>query len=171
MNESSMHRADFISAMFLIAFGVATVVVSLRMPTFAELGASPYSAPGIMPLFVGTVIAVLGGVLLVRSILHGGYRLGLTREKIGGIIRNPSIVRILVTVTLSVVYGLVLLGRISFILATGLYVFAFVMAFEFRFREPIGGQWKTLISGLVLAVLVTLSVSATFRYAFLVTLP
>ena len=44
MKESSMHRADFISAVFLIAFGVATVALSLKMPTFAEMKASEEKA-------------------------------------------------------------------------------------------------------------------------------
>ena len=110
-------------------------------------------------------------VLLVRSIYRGGHRLGIGSGSVWAFLKSESPRRILLTVVLSVVYGLVLLGRIPFILATGSYVLCFVLAFEYRLREPVKTQWKTLLFALAMAVAVTGVVAAVFRYLFLVTLP
>jgi hypothetical protein len=44
-----MVRADFVTSIVLMVLGLATVVASLRMPDYADVGAEPWSAPGTVP--------------------------------------------------------------------------------------------------------------------------
>ncbi len=171
MKESNMPKADFATSLGLTAFGTFVLVVSIRMPRFQEQGANPYSVPGIVPGLVGAILAALGVVLLVRSILRGGHRTGITGRTVVEFFREESSRRIFLTIVASVIYGLVLIGTVPFYLATGIYVFAFVMIFEYEFRKPLKEQWRRVAVALLMAVLVAGIVTAVFQYLFLVNLP
>ena len=69
MKESNMPKADFLVSIFFIILGVIVLILSFRMPRFEDLGANPYSVPGIVPGFLGAIIAILGGALFARSVL------------------------------------------------------------------------------------------------------
>ncbi len=171
MKESNMARADFVTSIFLVAFGLAVLGMSLRMPSFAARGTSPYSSPGLVPGVLGAIIALCGLVLLTRSIRRKGYFLGITRGSVKSFFTSVETVRLLTTIVASVAYALVLLGRIPYPLATGLYVLVFVLVFEYKLKEPLARQWKTVILAVVLAVLAAVLVTAVFQYLFLVELP
>ncbi len=170
MKESNMPKADFVTSIFLIIFGIAVVYLSVNMPKFEELHANPYSVPGVVPGFLGVIIAFLGVVLLVRSIFQKGYRLEITGKTIKGFFSEPMTRRILLTIFISVAYW-VLLGRVWFPLVTGLYVFIFVIIFEFEKGKSIVEQRKKLTVALLMAVITSASVTYTFQYLFLVNLP
>ncbi|HOK19145.1 MAG TPA: hypothetical protein PK188_01520, partial [Thermosynergistes sp.] len=80
MRETNLPKADFVTSIVVMTLGGGALVLSWMMPTFREVGAHRYSAPGVVPGFLGVVLLLLGGVLLVRSIRSGGYRLGVTFE-------------------------------------------------------------------------------------------
>jgi len=46
-----------------------------------------------------------------------------------------------------------------------------MIIFEYRFKESFISQWKRALIALILAVLVSGSVTAVFQYLFLVNLP
>ena len=48
----------------------------------------------------------------------------------------------LITIALGVIYGLFLLRWLHFIAATAIFVFAFVMLFEYELKKPFAAQWK-----------------------------
>lgn len=171
MKESNLPRADFVTSIFLTLFGLFILIVSLKMPRFEEHNVNPYSVPGILPAFLGAIITLLGIVLLIRSIRQRGYLLGIGKKEVVVFFSDESSRRIFLTLIISLIYGLVFLGRIPFYLATGIFVFAFVMIFEYRFEESFAGQRKKVLIALVMAVLVSAIVTAVFRYLFLVNLP
>jgi hypothetical protein len=76
VNGVRMPRADFITALVLLAFGAAMLWGSLAMPRFENRNIMPYSVPGIVPGILACVNLILAAVLLVRSMIRGGYRLG-----------------------------------------------------------------------------------------------
>lgn len=171
MKAENLPRADFLTSIVLVAFGTAVFINSMQMPTFAERGVNPYSAPGIVPGVLGAVISILGAVLFVRSLIRGGFRLGINGATVGAYFRSPDSLRLLLTIVLSTVYALVLLGRVAYELATALYVLAFDLVFDLDFEVPVLRQWKKIIWGVVLGVLTSAAVTAVFRYLFLVSLP
>lgn len=166
-----MARADFITSIMLLAFGIGVLVVSLEMPTFAARGVNPYSAPGIVPGFLGGTIAVLGAVLFVRSLLRRGHRLGIDARTVKGFFTSQQTLRLAITVVVSILYALVLLGRMPYPAATAVYVFLFIVLFEYRWKQPLRGQWKIILSALLVAVVTAGLVTLVFEYLFLVSLP
>jgi hypothetical protein len=70
MNELSGRRlreADLATGLVLAFLGAAGLAMSYAMPSFAERGADPLTAPGIFPGVVSLVLLGLGSGLLVRS--------------------------------------------------------------------------------------------------------
>jgi hypothetical protein len=171
MQEKNMPRADLVTSVILIAFGVGVLVNSLQMPTFAEQGVNPYSAPGIVPGFLGAIVTVLGVVLFVRSILRKGHRLGVSRAATRAFLTAEMTKRFAVTIIVSVIYGLGLLGRLPYEIATTLYVFAFIFIFEYKWKLGFRAQWKRVLLAAVVALLAGFVVGSVFRYLFLVNLP
>jgi len=171
MKEENMPKADFLTSLLLFVFGIAVLIVSIKMPRFEEQGANPHSVPGIVPGFLGVAIAVLSLILLIRSFTQRGYRVGLTKEVIKDFFKSDSTKRFFLALTLCVVYGFFLLGRIPYHIATALFVLVFIVAFEFQFKESLLSQRKTIIGSVVEAVLVSAGVTFLFRYLFLVKLP
>ncbi len=170
MKESNMPKADFVTSIFLIVFGIVVVYLSARMPKFEELHANPYSAPGVVPALLGVIIAFLGLILFVRSIIQKGYKLGLNIVTVKQFFVEPMTKRILLTIFISVAYW-ALLGRMLFSLVTALYVFIFVIIFEYEKGKSIIQQRKMLFVALIMAILTSASVTYVFQYLFLVNLP
>ncbi|WP_455383612.1 tripartite tricarboxylate transporter TctB family protein [Salinispira pacifica] len=171
MKESNMARADFLTSIFFVAFGIAVLIMSAQMPTYEARGINPYSAPGIVPGFLGAIIALFGLILFVRSILRKGHHLGINGRTIRNFFTAEQTARLFLTLVISVLYALVLVGRVPYAIATGVYCFVFVLLFEYKLRTPILQQWKTLLFALILAVATAASVTAVFQYLFLVNLP
>lgn len=171
MKEQNMSRADFVMSLFLLAFGTAVTILSSVMPRFEDRNVNPYSVPGLVPGILGVILALLGASMCLRSVRRGGGRLGLTGAAVANFFAAQETRRILLTIGLGVVYGLGLLGRAHFMIATALFVFAFVWLFEFRRGVGIGAQRKTLFFGLILACATSASVYVVFTRLFLVNLP
>ena len=64
-----------------------------------------------------------------------------------------------------------LLRWLHFIASTLIFVFAFVMIFEYDRRKRLASQWKVPVFAAVLSVATTAAVYASFQYLFLVNLP
>ncbi|MFB3816426.1 MAG: tripartite tricarboxylate transporter TctB family protein [Candidatus Methylomirabilales bacterium] len=166
-----MVRADFLTGLFLVVMSVYVILESWRMPRFQELGAHPLSAPGIVPAFLAAILIVFGAILIGRSIRAGGHRLELSHEKARAILGRPGNRRLLLTAALCVGYAGVLIGRVPYPLATGLFIFAFVVLFEWEPGLPAGRSVRIFGAAAVLAVAMAWMVSWVFERLFLVTLP
>lgn len=163
-----MIKADFVTGLAFVALGLAALAGALAMPRFEAVGANPYTVPGIVPGLLGGVIAVLGAVLALRAARAGGWRLGLDAAALRGLAANPGARRFGLAFALTLGYAGGLVGRAPYWLATGLFVFAFIAAFEW----PLGGdRRRILVTATVQAALVSAAVTLVFRYVFLVTLP
>ena len=171
MKESNMPKVDFLMSIVLVFFGIFVIILSSGMPDFADQNANPYSAPGVVPTFLGAIFIVLGIVMLIRSIIRKGYRLELTRAHVSGWFREKTTKRFLLTLSLSIIYAMILLGRVHYTIATGLYMLAFVLMFEIQKGVKLLNQKKTILMALLLAVITSGSVFWVFRYLFLVNLP
>lgn len=167
----SMIRADFITGIVLILVSLYVIVESWRMPRMEHLGAHPLSVPGVVPAFLAVVLIISGAVLVIRSVLAGGHRLGLSAAKARAVLTKPGNRRLLVTLVLTLGYAGVLIGRIPYELATGLFVFAFIVIFEWERGLPAARVARLVAVAAILAAVASALVSYTFERLFLVTLP
>lgn len=171
MKDSNMPKADFLMSIVLMAFGITVMVISIGMPRFEDMDINPYSVPGVVPGFLGAIIAVLGFVLLVRSIIQKGYRLDITNQTLKSWIRDDGTRRLLLTLGLCIFYALVLIGFLPYAVGTILFIFAFIAIFEYRRGVPPAKQMRMFLFAALTAVLSGLIIWVVFRYGFLVSLP
>jgi putative tricarboxylic transport membrane protein len=157
-------RADLITAAVLLAFGLGVVALSLRMPTFVEQSGTGLTAPGIVPGFHGTVIALLSILLGLRAARRGGLRAG---GAAGG--ASKDLGRLFTATGLGVLYAGVLVGRLPFWLATALFVFAFTAIFEWP-RGP-QGRIRRLLEAAAIGLGTGWAVVLVFEQLFFVRLP
>jgi len=170
MEPQRMDKADFITSLFLSFLGLAVLVLSLRMPTFKNLGANPYSAPGIVPTILGIILLLMGIILLVRSISRQGYQLKISFGGMIELVKRRSIKRLIIALILSISY-VRLLGKMNYFLLNSLYILLFILAYEFDFNERLMKQKKTIIIAFSEAILIAGSIALVFQYLFLVRLP
>jgi hypothetical protein len=166
-----MVRADFVTGIVLILVNLYVIFESRRMPRMEDVGAHPLSAPGVVPAFLAVVLIIFGGVLVIRSVLAGGHRLGLSAAKGREVLAKPGNQRLLITLVLTIGYAGVLIGRVPYELATGLFIFAFIAIFEWERGLSTARCAKLFAVAAVLAGVITGLVSWSFERLFLVTLP
>jgi len=158
---SKTPKADLWFSLFLIALGAAAAVESWRMPRLEHLGINPMSVPGLTPGILGAILALLGLSLFLRSVLR--------RQESDQ--PDPAAregwLRLAVTLGLCLLYAAVLLGWLPFWLATGLFVFAFVLAFSWLER----GRLRALLAAAMMSVVTPGAVTLLFARVFLVRLP
>ena len=171
MKQENMPKADFVVSILLMCFGVWVVIHSFQMPRFKELGADPLSVPGIVPGILGTVIFILSLVVFIRSLARKGYRLGLNRHRLNNFLRDTSLQRMLLTIFICIVYGIIMVGRLNYYPATFIFVLIFLILFQFRRSEDTTARGKLLSLAVLQALLTAGIVGAVFRYLFLVDLP
>lgn len=162
MQNNRERAADRLSGVGWIVFGVVIVGHALTMETRDYLGATFLTGPGLVPAMIGAAIAALGLVLLLRS--SGGE--AATDFEEGGLGGR----RVAAALALMLIYGLGLIGRIDFELATFLFVTAFVVVFNLPAGS--GKRLAVLVAKAAATGLATaLVVSFVFETIFLVRLP
>ena len=170
MTEKSMTKADFITSIVLLAFGIAVVVMSIQMPTVADANQSKYSAPGIVPGFIGVMLTLLSLSMLIRSIRRKGMQEIVPKGAAKDLLAQESTSRILKTTALCAAYAL-LLGKIWFPLPTFLFIFSFIILFEYDFKAALRPQIKKIFVAFIIAIVSTTLVTLIFQGLFLVNLP
>ncbi|MHB9152884.1 MAG: tripartite tricarboxylate transporter TctB family protein [Spirochaetales bacterium] len=170
MTEKSMTKADFVTSIVLLAFGITVVVMSVQMPTMADANQSKFSAPGIVPGFIGVMVTLLSFAMLIRSIKRKGMQEIVQKGAAKDLLAQETTSRILKTLVICVVYVL-LLGKLWFPLPTALFIFAFIVMFEYDFKSAFRPQIKKIIVAFIIAVVATTLVTVVFQYLFLVNLP
>ncbi len=171
MKESNMPKADFLMSILLIVFGITVMVTSINMPRFEEMDANPYSVPGVVPGFLGAIIGFMGLVLLIRSLIRKGYKLGITGQTVKNWAKEDSTRRLLLTLGLSLLYALVFIGFLPYAVGTVLFIFAFILVFEYKKGTPLREQKQMIWKAVLTSVISGVSIWVVFRYLFLVNLP
>lgn len=166
-----MVKRDFITSIVLIVFSVSVVVSSYTMPRLEHRDIDPFSAPGIVPGMIGLILLILALTLFTRSIRAGGYRL-FSADDSGDAAAHPGAAgRVLLTLFISLVYAVGLLGRIDYTFGTLIYIFSFIVLFEYRRGVPLLEQKKMFATALLQAVIAAVLITLVFRKLFLVDLP
>ncbi len=165
-----MVKKDFITSIVLIAFSLSVVVMSYTMPRLEHRNIDPFSAPGVVPGMIGMILLGLSLILFVRSIRRGGYLLFVAGDAARAAQKGGK-TRVLLTLALSLIYAVGLLGRIDYGLATFVYISVFIVMFEYRSGVSLNAQKKMIALALLEAAIAALSISLVFQKLFLVDLP
>jgi len=175
-----MRKSDIIFGIITIAIAGAFGVMSLMMP-WHESEWGVFAAPGLVPLILSVLLLLTGLILILRALYAKGfYRslaeltakdtkimeadedgTGANKGQGEAMKSEPGWKRISLTIGLAAVYVFLLLGRLPYLLSTGLFVSVFI----FVFRG--GGVIKSLLIGAATSVGVWL----VFEKVFLVVLP
>lgn len=161
---------DRLSGIVFAILGVLVMLGSWTMPRFEAQGVPVYQAPGLTPGFLGLGLALAGLVLAVRTGRPDARETHYWDQVIGTPANRK---RALAALVLTLLYGAVLFGNIPYILATFLFVFAFVVTFEIVLK-PAGSTRRAIPSALValvLALVTSFGSAYVFRSLFLVQLP
>lgn len=156
-------RSDLLGGAGWAGFGLLIVTEALRMDRFTAMGATLYTMPGFVPGIIGSVIVLLGAVLMLR-----GWRRSKAVGKSPDAGTEPVVNRrVGITLVLSLVYAGALLGRAPFWLVTALFVAAFTWLFAPEDQPAARRLVAAVIAGIVTSAVVTV----VFQYVFLVRLP
>jgi len=153
-------------------FGLAALAESYGMPRLEERNINPWTAPGVVPGLLGIVIAILGMVLTLRSVGAGAFHPAaviLTAEEIAEM--QASRWRLGMCCLLCFIYAVVLVGHTPFWFATLLYVFTFIVVFEWEKGEARPARRRKLAFATGIAVLSASVIPYVFETLFLVRLP
>lgn len=168
-SEASVARAraiDLWAGLGWLVFGGAVAAHATTMPIPRHLGATTITGPGLLPFMLGAALALLGVILVLRSV-RGGAVLGPDDDADPDTVSNG---RALVALVLMVSYAAAFALRQPFVPATVLFLWAFVTVFNWG--EATGKARLWLVAGaLVLALAVGFSVEFVFETFFFVRLP
>lgn len=151
-------RQDLAGGAGWVLCGVVIVVASWRMERFETMGATVYTAPGLVPGLFGLVLMLLGALLAWR-----GRRQSAAAEGGAEPLLNRRIAWMLL-LTLGYAAGLV--GRLPFALATALFVAAFCWLYA-EGSAPLRRALGAVAAGVLTSAVVVL----VFEQLFLVRLP
>ena len=166
-NEKPSPFADLISGAIWLALAIGIMAMSWAMDRLTHLQASVYTAPGIVPGLLGLALAIMGVLLILRSVRAGA----IAQAQFPAF--NPrDHWRLLTALALCLTFALGLLGSgLPFWLAAAIFVAVFIFIFQFSERKASG----TLVKGAAFASLFGLIcggvVHYTFQDLFLVRLP
>ncbi|MDA3956085.1 tripartite tricarboxylate transporter TctB family protein [Oceanispirochaeta sp.] len=143
MEEQKLRQYDFLTAAFLILFGIWELFETFKMPMTDSYGGVEtvwYVSPALFPLFIGAALILLGFILLRNSIKTGGAADFIHAMKSIGKSRisNKS-VRVLTVLLALVSFVYILIPYIDFFMSITLFLFFLCTAFypdhdEFRKR-------------------------------------
>ena len=167
MTEKNMAKADFYTAIVLMAFGIAVTIMARQMP---EIPRDPYSAPGVLPTILGIIITSLSLIMFIRSIIKTKGQVGVSGSSLKSAVTAAAFYRILATIVFCLCYAF-LLGKVWFPALTFFFIFGFIVFFEYDRKTPFKTQIKKLIFAALVALVASAMVTAVFRYLFLVRLP
>lgn len=162
-------RADLLSALAWVAFGLAVAIGAWRMDRLENLHINKYEAPGLVPFLLGVAIVVLGLGLALRALRQGALQpVGAPAAGRGG-----ERLYLALVVGAMLLYSLVLVGHgLPFWLATGLFVAAFIFFFDRERQAALGrGTGRQLLLALAYGAACSAIVSFAFERIFYVRLP
>jgi putative tricarboxylic transport membrane protein len=164
-------RTDLITAVLFLTFGIAVVMLSLKMPTFVDQGGTGLTAPGIVPGFHGVVIAILSIAFAIRSIYRGALKPGGGPPVGFEDLPKISLARLAIAAGLGMIFAVGLVTRMPFWLAVFLFVSAFIIIFEWQSGMAPALRARRIVTALLVAAGMAAFVVAVFQEVFLVRLP
>jgi len=162
------NAADLVSGVVFVLLGLAVLYGAWTMPRLENRGVHPLTAPGLVPGLLAVAL-VACGAMLAAGARRGNLRAGLAGLAALGL--GPQAGRVATALALVLVYTLILVGWLPFWLATALFVFAFIVAFEVLLAPPPPSLARTLAWAAGIALGAGVGAVLVFERGFLVRLP
>jgi hypothetical protein len=166
-DRARRNAADLVSGAVFVVLGLALLYASWTMPRLENRGVHPLTVPGLVPGLLAVALVVCGAMLAASAWRTG--RGGLAG--LAALAASPQAGRVATALALVLVYTLILVGWLPFWLATALFVFAFIVAFELLLAPPPPRPARTLAWAAAIAVATGAVVVLVFERGFLVRLP
>lgn len=161
-------RADLITAVVLVGLGLVVTYLSWTMPRLEVRRIHPATIPGLVPIILGVMLTLCGGLLWLRSWrleAQGGWR-GLAV-----LFTTQQVRRVLAVLALALVYTLVLVGWLPFWAASMIFIFGFIVLFEVYLTDTPIPLWRSVLWALAIAIAGGGGIYLAFARIFLVRLP
>jgi putative tricarboxylic transport membrane protein len=161
-------RADLITALVLVALGLALFYWSWTMPRLEARRVHPATIPGLVPILLSVALTLCGLLLGWRSWrikAPGGW------QGLAALFTTRQAMRVAVILALAAMHTLVLVGWLPFWAAAMLFIFAFIMIFETWLADEPAGLLTTLAWAIGIAVAGGGGIYYVFERIFLVRLP
>ncbi|WP_196260040.1 tripartite tricarboxylate transporter TctB family protein [Pelagibacterium limicola] len=162
-------KADLLAGMFFLVLGLVIAYLSWDMPRLETRRIHPATIPGLVPGLLGGALALCGFLLALSSARAAPLASGW--KTFGHRFVGAEAKRVLALAGMVLVYSLGLIGWLPFWLATGLFVFVAIVAFEVWLNDAPAPLARSLIWAAVQAVIVAGAVTFVFERGFLVRLP
>ncbi len=158
-----LRKADFITGIMLAALGLAAFALSLKLGWDLSVVQRDgwYTAPGLVPAAAAIVLFLLGSALSFHAFQEGGAWKHEDFSRLKAAIADPASGRSALAALLLMVYVFGLLGRVHFILAS----FLFLVAFMFLFKAT--AWWKILS----ISAIVSTAIGIVFEHLARIPLP
>ena len=141
-NEKPSPFADLISGGIWLALAIGIMAMSWAMDRLTHLQASVYTAPGVVPGLLGLALAIMGVLLILRSV-----RAGAIAQAQFPAFSPRDHWRLLTALALCLTFALGLLGSgLPFWLAAAIFVAVFVFVFQFSERKASGTLVRAQLS-------------------------
>ena len=162
-------RADLWGGAFWIALGGAIAIASWNMDRLERLGASFFTAPGLVPGILGLLMIVCGAVLAVRALREGA----LGPQQGPPLLLEPETLRrVGITLVLTLGFAIGLVGHgLPFPAAAAIYLFLQIAIIQYPERKAKGEVRRGLAVAAIVAMGAAAVISTLFQYVFLVRLP
>lgn len=170
MTEKNLVKADFYTSIIIMAVSITATVLALRMPTDFGRGSDLHSAPGVVPILLGSIITILCFIMLIRSIVRARGQLGISPSSFGAFVKDTATIRIASTIAFCLSY-VFLMGRLPFPVLTFLFIFGFIIFFELDLKVNVTRQTKILVKAAIVAVCSSAAITLLFEQIFFVRLP
>lgn len=171
MNEKQMRKADFVTSIVLLVFAFTVTSMAFNMPRLEEKNINPYTAPGVVPGILGVIIFILALIMFIRTLRGSDFLPKFEKGNMKSLLSDPGTMRLLVSLAICLIYALVLIGNIPYMLATFIFVLAFILCFDLKYDAVEGSRKRIIVKALIQAVITSVAVSLAFEYLFLVDLP
>lgn len=163
-------RSDLWQSIGWIVLGIATIVISLRMDRLEKQDINPYTAPGLLPGFLGAAILLFGGLMLYRSWRRGAFAVQPVRTATAADRHETRRMWTILALCIGFAGGLVGRGP-PFWAAAAVFIAITVTILQFAERTAHGQVRRGLLVALSTGVIAGVVITFVFQEFFLVRLP
>jgi hypothetical protein len=138
LEKKTLRKADIITSLLIVLFGLWVVYQAAQMPMKDSYGGVQnvwYVSPALFPLFVGSMLALIGLVLLGIAMRETGFSAGLEwlagsfKRNEAGQLLSDSTQRFAAIALIMIIYVYLFIPRIDFYISTLLFITSFIMMF------------------------------------------
>jgi hypothetical protein len=175
LNALAPIRGDAAVGIAWAILGALIGVASWRMDRLETMHINPWSAPGLVPGFLGAMMVVFGSALAWKSrasrtaaATTGGHAGAHADASAPTLSHAP---RTLLAAGLCLAFAGGLLGRgLPFVLTAAAFVFVWIVAFQWR-TWPVTGRLRGVATAAAIAIGASAVIAYLFQAVFLVRLP